>query len=186
MMDEQQLGEEQSVSVKAGADTAGLGVWLRHLRDTQGLSVSEVAKELCLNRHVIEAIERDVYPDEMAPVYVRGYVKSYARFLGVNESEMTQRLQKVKWPESPSSQRPPTVPMVETVSVHRTMGRSRLKWGSVVLLVLVFAVAAVWFSRAHEEHSGVVSAASQQAIVLEPAHMVSHSEVVEAPRSGHS
>lgn len=56
------------------------GATLRQAREAAGLTVKEVADSLNLVQGNIEAIEVNQY-DKMAGIFIRGYVKSYARFL---------------------------------------------------------------------------------------------------------
>ena len=44
-----------------------------------------VAKQLYLSRHIIEEIEQQAFHPTVADVYRRGYVRSYARLLGLDE-----------------------------------------------------------------------------------------------------
>lgn len=59
----------------------GLGKRLRAAREAQGLSVRDVAQRLHLDVKHIEAIERDEFDKLIAPVFVQGYLRNYARLL---------------------------------------------------------------------------------------------------------
>lgn len=63
---------------------------LRNLRDTRvlaGLSLSDVERDTRINRVYLEAIEEGRFQDIPAPVYARGFVRSYARYLGLDPEE---------------------------------------------------------------------------------------------------
>jgi len=63
---------------------------LRKLRDTRvlaGLSLSDVERDTRINRVYLEAIEDGRFQDIPAPVYARGFVRSYARYLGLDPEE---------------------------------------------------------------------------------------------------
>lgn len=60
-----------------------LGLRLRRAREAAGLSVQEAAEKLRLKTTTIEAIEKEDFDALGASVYVRGYLNSYARLLGV-------------------------------------------------------------------------------------------------------
>ena len=53
-------------------------------------SVEDVAANLNLRIAVIEALEADDYSDLPGPTFVRGYLRSYARLLGVDEKEVVE------------------------------------------------------------------------------------------------
>jgi cytoskeleton protein RodZ len=64
------------------------GVRLRAAREALGASVDEVAHDLHLDREVVLALESADYEALGAPVFVRGYMRSYARLLSLPEDEI--------------------------------------------------------------------------------------------------
>lgn len=60
------------------------GESLRVAREAAGLTKKEVADSLNLMLSNIEAIEANQYEKMNAGLFVRGYVKNYARFLGLD------------------------------------------------------------------------------------------------------
>lgn len=60
-----------------------LGLRFRHLREKARWSVESVAQQLKLPTAVIVAIEREDWARLGAPIYIRSYVGSYARLLGL-------------------------------------------------------------------------------------------------------
>ena len=68
-----------------------LGEKLQLARRGRGLTVTEAAAQLRLSQAVISHLENEEW-DAIAPVYLRGYVKSYARFLGLNPAEVNEAL----------------------------------------------------------------------------------------------
>lgn len=55
---------------------------LRAARENRKLSVFDVARELKLQPRQIEALERDDYAVFSSPVFVRGFLRNYARLVG--------------------------------------------------------------------------------------------------------
>ncbi len=62
---------------------AGIGRILADARQAKGLSVSEVAEKLKLSGRQIEALEAEDYDRLPAAVFVRGFIRNYARLLDV-------------------------------------------------------------------------------------------------------
>lgn len=60
-----------------------LGLRLRHAREKMHWSAESVAQQTKLPLAIIEAIEREDWARLGAPIYVRSYVNSYARLLGL-------------------------------------------------------------------------------------------------------
>lgn len=60
-----------------------VGVQLRQARQKAGLSVEQVGQQLKLPVAIVQAMEVDDWPRLGAPVYVRSYLGSYLRLLGL-------------------------------------------------------------------------------------------------------
>ena len=60
------------------------GGTLRLARETQGLSIQEVASKLRLSPKQIEAIEADQFAKLPEPTIVRGFIRNYAKLLKIN------------------------------------------------------------------------------------------------------
>ena len=64
-----------------------LGEKLRAAREARGISVSEVAEQTRIAPMYIESIENDNYKPLPGGIFNKGFVKSYARFIGLDEQE---------------------------------------------------------------------------------------------------
>jgi len=60
---------------------AGAGARLRAAREAQGLAAVDVARQLRLSPHQIEALETDDHGKLPGPVFVRGFLRNYARLV---------------------------------------------------------------------------------------------------------
>ena len=64
-----------------------LGEKLRQARETRGISVSEVAEQTRISPLYIQSIENNDYKPLPGGIFNKGFVKSYAKFIGVDEHE---------------------------------------------------------------------------------------------------
>lgn len=64
-----------------------LGEKLREAREERGLSVAEIAEQTRISPHYIESIENDDYKPLPGGIFNKGFVKSFAKAVGVNEQE---------------------------------------------------------------------------------------------------
>lgn len=80
--------------------TAELGRQLRTLREQKSLTIGDVAERLKLPVRQIEALENGLYESLPEPVYVRGFLLSYGRFLDMDEVELTRSLNVIAPPQS--------------------------------------------------------------------------------------
>ena len=64
-------------------DPTGPGAQLREARHRANLSLEEVATQLRLDRRTVRALEENEFQHLPAPTFIRGYIRSYARLLGL-------------------------------------------------------------------------------------------------------
>ena len=72
-----------------------LGMQLRMHREKKGLSIGEVSERLKLPTRQIEALETGDYDLLPETVFVRGFLRSYGRFLDVDDQLLTQAVEKI-------------------------------------------------------------------------------------------
>ncbi len=62
------------------------GAWLKAERIKRGKSLQELADSLRLRSHQLEALEADDHARLPGPTFVRGFIRNYARELGIDSS----------------------------------------------------------------------------------------------------
>ena len=67
-----------------------LGEKLRQAREERGISISEVAEQTRISALYLEAIESDDYSTLPGGIFNKGFVKSFAKYVGVDEHEALQ------------------------------------------------------------------------------------------------
>ncbi|MEJ2403529.1 MAG: helix-turn-helix domain-containing protein, partial [Candidatus Thiodiazotropha sp.] len=124
-------GEHEAVNVSP----QGPGPLLERSRNNQGLNLSEVAARLHLTSAVVKSLEADDYERLPKPVFVKGYLRNYARLLGLNEEAVVADYQKLL-PEDPdASVVTPVKRDKAQSSLHSGSGVMRLvTWGIVLIL----------------------------------------------------
>ena len=101
------MSENQTPSAISSADApAALGAELRRQREERGLSLGEVSERLKLPARQVEALENGHYGDMPEPVFVRGFLRSYGRFLDLDETVLNSYLAHIVPPESIERSRP--------------------------------------------------------------------------------
>ncbi len=83
MSDENEQEIEETV-----VETAGAGNYLRQAREEQQLTQQQVASELRMQVRTIEALENDDYESLPGSTFTQGYLRSYARLLGLDEENI--------------------------------------------------------------------------------------------------
>jgi cytoskeleton protein RodZ len=67
-----------------------LGEKLRQAREERGISISEVAEQTRISPMYLESIENDNYKPLPGGIFNKGFVKSYAKYVGIDENEALQ------------------------------------------------------------------------------------------------
>ena len=70
---------------------ATVGTSLRQLREAKSLSVEEISRATRVPASSVERIEADRFDELPGEVFVRGFLKAYARALGVPAEEVLAR-----------------------------------------------------------------------------------------------
>ena len=76
---------------QAHSELASFGEELRREREIRGISLKEIADATKISKRFLEAIERNDHRTLPAPVFTRGFVREYARYLGLSCEEMVNR-----------------------------------------------------------------------------------------------
>ncbi len=64
-----------------------LGAYLKKTRELHGISIEELASSTKINISVLAALESDNFQKLPAPIFVKGFIKSYLKYLGVDPKE---------------------------------------------------------------------------------------------------
>src|SRR6202171_1485692 len=73
------------------SELATFGEELRREREIRGISLKEIADATKISKRFLEAIERNDHKTLPAPVFTRGFVREYSRYLGLNAEEIVNR-----------------------------------------------------------------------------------------------
>lgn len=70
-----------------------IGTTLRSTRVQRGLSIEQVAQETRISARFLEALEDEAFDELPAPVYARGFLRSYANYLKIDAGPLLEQLQ---------------------------------------------------------------------------------------------
>ncbi len=71
---------------------AGIGETLRSTREHRGLTMEQVARDTRISLRFLEALEAENFEELPAPVYVRGFLRSYANYLKIDPQPLLDSL----------------------------------------------------------------------------------------------
>lgn len=136
----------------SGASEA-LGERFRAAREARGMSLSDVAQQIRIRSVYLSAIESESWSTIGAPVYIRGFIRTYARFLGLDPEEAVTALNRTQPP--PAQSLPGREVAAPTEPLRASRG-SPLLWVASVVAVLLIAL--VTFNELTQRRAGPSSA----------------------------
>ncbi|MBD3349182.1 MAG: DUF4115 domain-containing protein [Candidatus Eisenbacteria bacterium] len=125
-----------------------VGELLRKERESQGKTIEDVAKATKMSVLVLQAIEDDRFSVLPAPVYVKGHLRTYARFLELDEDEIVEKYMRFTQQQEPDELDEWDAVEIELQEQSREAGR-RWIWMAVAAVVVIVAVVLVvrWTNR---------------------------------------
>lgn len=120
-----------------------VGEILRTEREKQGMTVKDVEKGTSIRALYIQAIEDGKYDVLPGEVYLKGFIRNYATFLGLDPQEMLALYRDSQAAQAPQPAPAPTAPVkTETRRESKKGGGSGGRWIIALLVVAVIAGAA--------------------------------------------
>jgi cytoskeleton protein RodZ len=131
------LGGESLPAGSAGPPPGGVdsfGPWLRRQREIREIDLQEIADRTKISVRYLKAMEQDRFDLLPGTVFARGFLREYARYVGLNPDEVVNfYLSTRETDESAEEEEAETA-------------RQNVHWGWIVLAVLLLAaMAAAWF-----------------------------------------
>jgi cytoskeletal protein RodZ len=133
-------GPETEARADQGVDaSASIGAQLAAARKARKLDVVKVAHELKLDVAVIRALENDDAAALPASIFVKGYLRSYARLVGLPEQELLG-----KYAQQAKELPPLTVTGIKQPAPFFRLPSVRLLRNVMLLLLLVIMLWLAW------------------------------------------
>jgi len=120
-----------------------VGELLRSEREKKGLSLKEIEAAISIRVLYINAIEEGNYEIVPGEVYLKGFIRNYANFLGLDGKKMVDAYREAQAPRAPEpSMDTPTVQ--ESPVVRKIKRKNSSKLVEVIIILLCVAGAAWW------------------------------------------
>lgn len=149
---------EQQHDFQDGSQAAGPGQLLRNAREQLGWTREQVASRIHLRLTLIAAIESDTYDKHTSHTFIRGYLRTYAKLVGIPEETILAAYEKLGLAP------PDNIDMQSFSRRSRQQANdSRLKavtW-LVVLVLIALSIAWWWQSTARRSASDDALAATE-------------------------
>src|SRR5215218_9708285 len=143
-------GRHNPARGEEASEETGIGRLLEHKRKEQGLSLEEVEQATKIRKRYLTGLERDDYAVLPDAVYARGFLKTYADYLGLDGEAFAQELKSTRKTRrerginyNPRPQSDFEKPLITPSGLRGVKRRKVYTSAIMTLLVAVLALAAV-------------------------------------------
>ena len=147
-IDEQPQSERRPTGI-------GPGERLQAARIQQGLSLEDVASRMHLSVGILEAIEENNFDEITAPIFVKGYLRAYARIVSLDEDEMIQQ-----YLDFYSNEDPP-IAAIGNTAPELSVADARIKWTTYAVVIVLAALIGAWWWSQRESGDAPISLDAQ-------------------------
>ena len=147
------MPDQETQPQGGGSELASFGEELRREREIRGISLKEISDATKISKRFLEAIENNDHRNLPAPVFTRGFVREYARYVGLNAEEMVNRYnfaasQDDRIEKPPQIEKYPQTPVRDITPKPKPKrgippAYARVNRNAIALVVIVVALAAV-------------------------------------------
>ncbi|HEY6012073.1 MAG TPA: RodZ domain-containing protein [Nitrospirota bacterium] len=145
-----------------------LGQYLRAAREARGIDLRDAAQQTRISIHYLKALEDEDFPRLPGEVFVKGFLKSYAKFLSLNENEVLNKYLEMKPPQPVAAaavaQEPVAAAPIRKPAAEHATPIEPLIWGAVIII----ALAAFLFTAMPARHEKAVPRPAATAVPAEP------------------
>ncbi|WP_106475867.1 RodZ domain-containing protein [Phytohalomonas tamaricis] len=118
------------------------GEMLRAEREYQGLSTDEVAEQLNLRPSLVTDLEASRFDQIPVPAYQRGYLRSYARLLGMDERMVVHAYDRVHGRDDIDERR---ITPIQTVRPPSRLGKIIFRLVTVLIILGLIGLTLLWW-----------------------------------------
>ncbi|MEQ9847649.1 cytoskeleton protein RodZ [Pectobacterium brasiliense] len=146
------------------------GERLREARERLGLTQQTIAERLCLKITTVRDIEDGTTPADLAPTFLRGYIRSYAKLVHLPEDELLPSVDKQAIPKTIS------VSPMQSFSLKKSR-KKRDGWLMTItwlVVLVVLGLTGAWWWQNHQAQQAEINS------------MVDHASSMQAQTEGQS
>ena len=122
---------------------SSIGNILRTERETQGRTLTEVSKAVYIKTKYLSALEEENFAAIPGEVYVKGFIRAYASYLGMDGEELVAQYD---GPSEPVLLQKEATTAVESGKGRRKRRRKTVSWPEITIIVgvILFILLIVW------------------------------------------
>jgi len=162
------------------------GSWLRQQREIRNINLREISDNTKIAMRYLEALEEDRFEVLPAPIFAKGFLREYAKYVGLDPDEVVnfyltaEQRHRAERGDDESGVHP--LPSHYTAPVSTAPPPNPLPWliGAVVIVLALVIGGVTWYVK-HHQASTPAPAEEPQAVVTPTPPLVSGSESPTPP-----
>jgi len=143
-----------------------LGEYLKQARKKKRLSLEKVASQTRIQEHHLQALESEDFGNLPAKVFAKGFVRSYAKALGLDEEEALQCFLETSGNFYDRSQ--PEQPQPHVQVKLEAAPRQSMNWKLVFGLIVIIAAGAVLYGLPKQQETHIELSEPEASSPIEP------------------
>ena len=129
-----------------------IGEYLKRVREACGYSLDDVAGITKINLRYLEAIEQDEFARIPGEIFCQGFIRSYAKCIGISEEEISRRIRETSKIEPPQAGHTPIQDDVAIRTAVNKPGKVRIVL-PVAVGVILTAILLILFSSGRDSET---------------------------------
>ena len=170
------MSETQSPKVDHHQPIPKPGDRLQAARISIGLTLDDVASKMHLSTAILRSLEENNFDEITAPIFVKGYLRSYARIVNLDEEEIIEQYSLCYTQgDPPISSTSNAVPEINSTDL-------RVKMTTWLVIILLLGLLSMWWWNRYQQPAQSVSLdTSQQSEILADAVNTSDANRISLP-----
>lgn len=138
------------------------GKYLKRERELRGISLDEISRATKIRKSILEAIEADCIEDLPSEIFVVGFIKAYARYIGLDPEDVVMRYRSFHTQEGDSKETEP-----EEEDTARKEPYYVVKLVALILLIIAGIGILAYRNIMRETSEGNITKATPSSIIKE-------------------
>lgn len=173
-LDKSNKSSEPPLELTDETEIIGPGQLLSDAREKMGLTVEQVAKQLNFRIALVKEIEQDHYDRALPSTFNRGYLRNYAKLVGVSEKDVLSSYDMLGVAEKQGAEMQSFSKITRKQAEH-----SRLKWFTYLIFILLIASTVLWFF----QENGAAKLSQLSSFTADEANLASDEVIAEQQAS---